>query len=154
LALAWSGAYAVAAVATLIVLVRRIGSLRDAGLAGATSRSALATVVLALVAAPLGALIGHDSPGQSVVAVAVAGGLGVLAYLGVLVALRSDDVVSLFASLRQRRATPSDVYPLPHRGVLTSLQPLPPGSAGRTPHRSAPALRRPHGRSHRLRQRM
>ena len=109
LALAWSGAYTVAAVATLIVVVRRIGTLRDAGLGAATARAAVATVVLVLVAAPIAAAIGHSSPGQALVATLVAGAAGAAVYFGILLALRSEDVFSLLATFRQRGAATSDV---------------------------------------------
>jgi putative peptidoglycan lipid II flippase len=109
LALAWSGAYTAAAVVTLIVLVRVIGSLRDAGLVGAAARSAVASGVLALVAAPVAGAIGLDSPGRALTATVVAGTAGLAAYVGVLVALRSDDVASLLDTLRRRRASASGV---------------------------------------------
>jgi putative peptidoglycan lipid II flippase len=109
LALAWSGAYTVAAVATLIVLVRRIGSLRDTGLGSATARAAVATVVLVFVAAPIAGAIGHSSPGQALAATVVAGAAGAVVYVGILLALRSDDLVSLLATFRQRGGATSDV---------------------------------------------
>jgi putative peptidoglycan lipid II flippase len=109
LALAWSGAYAIAAVATLVVLVRRHGSLRDAGLGAATARAAAATLVLALVAAPIAGAIGLASPARALVATVTATAAGLLAYFGILFALRSDDATSLFAMLRQRRGASADV---------------------------------------------
>jgi putative peptidoglycan lipid II flippase len=109
LALAWSGAYAAAAVVTFIVLVRVIGSLRDAGLVGAATRSAVASGALALAAAPIAGAIGLDSPGRALTATVVAGTAGLAAYVGVLVALRSDDVASLLETVRRRRASASGV---------------------------------------------
>jgi hypothetical protein len=96
-------------VVTFIVLVRVIGSLRDAGLVGAATRSAVASGALALAAAPIAGAIGLDSPGRALIATVVAGTAGLAAYVGVLVALRSDDVASLLETVRRRRASASGV---------------------------------------------
>ncbi len=111
LALAWSVAYIVSAFVALAALRRRIGQVPDAGVRAATARAALAAVALAIVAVPLASAIGSGSAGRSVVATVVAGGAGALAYLGVLVLLRSDELGAVVALVRRRTKDAEDVSP-------------------------------------------
>jgi putative peptidoglycan lipid II flippase len=110
LALAWSIAYAIAAVIALVALRRRVGGVPDAGAASATARSCLGAAALAAVAAPLAGAIGGSSASDSVVAALVAGTAGGLAYLGVLVLLRSDELRAIVTLVRGRGRA-ADVSP-------------------------------------------
>ncbi|HEV7526082.1 MAG TPA: murein biosynthesis integral membrane protein MurJ [Acidimicrobiia bacterium] len=102
LALAWSGAYTLAAVGALVVLRRRIGGVPDADAARSTFRAAIAALALAVVAAPLAGAIGRSSPGTAFLATVAAGAAGALVYVVVLVALRSDELASLVRLVRRR----------------------------------------------------
>jgi putative peptidoglycan lipid II flippase len=102
LALAWSGAYTLAAVVTLVALRRRIGSLHDPALLRSAGSAAIGTVALVAVAAPIAALIGLDSPAQALTATVIAGAAGAGAYLIVLVAMRSEELRSLLAIVTKR----------------------------------------------------
>jgi putative peptidoglycan lipid II flippase len=106
LALAWTGAYAVAAVAALAMLRRRIGEVPDRTAVRSMLRAGVAGAGLAVVAAPIAAAIGHSSPGEALVATVVAATAGSAAYLLGLVLMRSDELSALVALVR-RRATPS-----------------------------------------------
>jgi len=109
LALAWSGAYSVAAVAALVVLRRRIGGVPDATAVRSTVRAGLAVAVAAVVAAPVAGAIGRSSPATALLATALAAAAGSLVYVGLLVVLRSDELTSLLGLLRGRGARTSDV---------------------------------------------
>jgi putative peptidoglycan lipid II flippase len=106
LALAWTGAYVVAAVAALAMLRRRIGEVPDRTAVRSMLRAGVAGVALAIVAAPIAGAIGHSSPGEALVATVVAAAAGSAAYLLGLVLMRSDELSALVALVR-RRATPS-----------------------------------------------
>jgi putative peptidoglycan lipid II flippase len=106
LALAWTGAYTVAAVAALAVLRRRIGGVPDRAALRSMLRAVVAGAILAVVAAPIAAAIGHSSPGEALVATVLAGAAGSAAYLLGLVLMRSDELSALVALVR-RRATAS-----------------------------------------------
>lgn len=102
LALAWSGAYFVAAIAALIVLTRRIGPTLDATLARTTVRVVVATAALCLVAWPVAGAIGHDTTARALLAT-VAGALaGGAAFVVTLFAMRSDELGVLIGVLRRR----------------------------------------------------
>jgi putative peptidoglycan lipid II flippase len=109
LALAWSGAYVVAAVVALAVLGRRIGSLADPVVLRSSLRAGAAAVALGVVAVPIAGAIGSSSPGKAFVATAVAGVAGAMAYVGVLVALRSDELTALVGLVRRRAPSPPRV---------------------------------------------
>ncbi len=111
LAIAWSVAYVVSAFSALAALRRRIGQVPDAGVRAATARAALAAAALAIVAIPLAGAIGSDSAGRAVVATAIAGAAGALAYLGVLVLLRSEELGAVVGLVRQRTKDGEDVSP-------------------------------------------
>jgi len=76
LALAWSGAYLVAAVGALAVLRRRIGGVPDATAMRSTVRAGVAAVALAVVAAQIASAIGHSSPAGALLATTVAATAG------------------------------------------------------------------------------
>ncbi len=109
LALAWSGAYFVAAAGALIVLRRRIGGVPDATAIRSTIRAGVAALALAAVAAPIAGAIGHSSPADALLATAAAGAAGAVVYVLVLLALRSDELSALVGLLRRRGATSSGV---------------------------------------------
>jgi putative peptidoglycan lipid II flippase len=109
LALAWSGAYFIAAGVALVVLRRRIGNVPDADAIRATVRAGTAALALAVVAAPIAGAIGRSSPASALLATAVAGAAGVLVYGAGLILLRSDELTSLVGLIRRRNAsTPDD----------------------------------------------
>lgn len=108
LAWAWSGAYTIAAVLSVVVLGRRVPGPVDRHVLLSAVRALAATAVLAIVAATLAAAIGHTTANQAIVATAVAGLGGVVAYILVLLLLRTPELGSLLAVLR-RRPIPVDV---------------------------------------------
>jgi putative peptidoglycan lipid II flippase len=107
LALAWTGAYSVAAILGLAMLGRRVPRPVDRDVRGSMSRAAIAGAVLAIVASPLAAAIGRTSANRALVATAVAGLAGGVAYVLVLVALRTPELRSLLGTLR--RTAPLEV---------------------------------------------
>jgi putative peptidoglycan lipid II flippase len=109
LALAWSGAYLVAAVGAMLVLRRRIGGVPDAAAMRSAARAGVAALAMAVVAAPVAAAIVRTSPAVALLATAVAGGAGVLVYVVTLLVLRSDELASLIVLVRGRGAAPPGV---------------------------------------------
>ena len=108
LALAWTGAYSVAAILALVMLRRRVPNPVDASVGASVVRASIAGAALAIVASPLAAAIGRATANRALVATAVAGLAGGIAYVLVLVALRAPELRSLLASLR-RTSAPLDV---------------------------------------------
>jgi putative peptidoglycan lipid II flippase len=108
LALAWSGAYSIAAILALVMLRRRIPGPVDATVGATVVRASIAGFALAIVAAPLAAAIGRETANRALVASAVAAAAGGIAYFLVLLALRAPELRSLLASLR-RAPAPLDV---------------------------------------------
>jgi putative peptidoglycan lipid II flippase len=105
LALAWSGAYLVAAVGGIVVLRRRIGGIPGPAVAHSTLRAGIAGLALAAVAAPVAGAIGRSSPATALLATALAAAVGTLTYVVGLVLLRSEELASLVGLLRQRRTS-------------------------------------------------
>jgi putative peptidoglycan lipid II flippase len=101
LALAWTGAYSVAAILGLAMLGRRVPQPVDRDVRASIVRAILAGAVLAIVASPLAAAIGRTSANRALVATAVAGLAGGVAYGLVLVALRTPELRSLLGTLRR-----------------------------------------------------
>jgi putative peptidoglycan lipid II flippase len=106
LALAWTGAYTVAAVVALWVLRRRIRGVPDKATIRSMLRACIAGALLAVVAAPIAAAVGHSSPTEALLATVLAGAAGSAVYLLGLVLMRSDELAAL-VSLVRRRATTS-----------------------------------------------
>ena len=109
LALAWSGAYFVAAVGAMLVLRRRIGGIPDAAAIRSAARAGVAALAMAVVAAPVAGAIGRSSPAVALLATAAAAAAGALVYVLTLLALRSDELGSLVGLVRRRGATPPGV---------------------------------------------
>jgi putative peptidoglycan lipid II flippase len=109
LALAWTGAYLLAAVVTLLAVRRRVGRIQGTAVVGTAWRAALASLALALVAAPVAEVIGHESAAKAVAATVVAAALGVVAYLAVLALLRTEELGAVLQVLRKGRVSPADV---------------------------------------------
>ena len=108
LALAWSGAYLVAAVGAIVVLRRRIGGIPDAAAARSVARAGIAALALAAVAAPIAGAIGRASPARALLATALAASAGALVYVVGLLVLRSEELGSLLGLIRGRGGpTPS-----------------------------------------------
>jgi putative peptidoglycan lipid II flippase len=102
LALAFSLAYAVAAVITLFVLKVRLGSIDGAQLASSLTRIVAAGVVVAGVCWAIGELIGWSSFEEAVLAVVVAAAVGGVVYLGLLVLLRVEELSAIRALVPAR----------------------------------------------------
>jgi putative peptidoglycan lipid II flippase len=105
LAFAYSGAYAAAAVVTLVVLSRRIGSLRGRGIGLLVVRVVAVSAVAGAVAWYLGDAIGHESTASAVAASAVGLVAAVAVTIGGLTLLRVrefTDVVGLVAGRFRR----------------------------------------------------
>jgi putative peptidoglycan lipid II flippase len=110
LALAFAGAYVVAAAVSLVALGRRIGGGPDRGTASVALRAAAAAGILAVVAAPIAGAFGSESASHAVAGAVVGGTAGGLAYLVALRAFGVGEIEKIFGFLRRRRATaPSDV---------------------------------------------
>jgi len=109
LALAWSGAYLVAAAAAIVELRRRIGGIPDATAVRSFARAGIAVVALAAVAAPIAGAIGRSSPARAFLATALAAAVGSLAYVVGLAVLRSDELGSLVGLVRRRDGSAPDV---------------------------------------------
>jgi putative peptidoglycan lipid II flippase len=105
LALAWSGAYFIAAIGAVVVLRRRIGGVPDAAALRSTLRAGLAALGLGIVAAEVAHAIGHSSPGRALLATVAAGAAGSAVYVVGLVLLRSDELTALVSLFRRRDAT-------------------------------------------------
>ena len=101
LALAWTGAYSVAAVLALVMLRRRVPRPVDRDVRASVVRAAIAGAVLAIVASPLAAAIGRSSANRALVTTAIAGLAGAGAYAIVLVGLRTPELKSLMGALRR-----------------------------------------------------
>ena len=105
LALAWAGAYTVAAVITLVVLGRRVPHPVDRLVRASAVRAAIGAAALAIVVALLAAAIGHTTANRALLATVAAGAVGTAAYVVTLAALRTPELGTLVAVLRRR--TPS-----------------------------------------------
>jgi putative peptidoglycan lipid II flippase len=105
LALAWTGAYSIAAILALAMLHRRMPRPVDADVGASTVRALIAAAALAIVASPLAAAIGRTPANRALVATAVAAAAGGIAYVGVLALLRSPELRSLLAGLRRSPAS-------------------------------------------------
>ena len=88
LGLAHSLAYAVAAIAAVVVLGHRVGHPLVGALTATLWRVGLASLLAAEVAWVLSRVLDASSPSANLLTTAVAGAAGVLAYLGALVILR------------------------------------------------------------------
>jgi putative peptidoglycan lipid II flippase len=110
LALAYAGAYLLAAGLALVLLQRRVGPV-VAPVVPLAVRAGLAAVALAVVAAPIAGAIGRSSPAEAAIASVVAGAAGGLTYLAVLAALRTEELSSLGRVVLRRGAPTADVTP-------------------------------------------
>jgi putative peptidoglycan lipid II flippase len=108
LALAYAGAYSLAAVLALVLLYRRIGDVLG-GAAATAGRAVVASGALAIVAALLAGAIGRDSTAAAVAAVVVGGLAGVVVYVGVLRLLGTEELRGLMRALPGRRVRARDV---------------------------------------------
>jgi len=105
LALSWSVAYVVASVAAMLALRRRLVRLEGRQTVRSLVRVSIASVALGVVAWLVATGVGYSSARRALAALAAAGVVGGLVYVGVLVVLRSDEIGDLRAALRRRRRT-------------------------------------------------
>ena len=109
LALAWTVAYTVAAVAALVVLRRRIGGVPDRTAAISSLRALTAAAALGIVAAEIAGAMTSTSPAEALLTTVVAAAAGTLVYVGALWILRSEELGALVRLVSRRGATPSGV---------------------------------------------
>ena len=102
LALAWSGAYTVAAVIAVVALRRRVPHPVDAAVGGSALRAVGGSALLAIIAVTLAAAIGHATANAALVATMVAAAAGGAAYLAVLLAMRTPELGALLTIVRRR----------------------------------------------------
>jgi putative peptidoglycan lipid II flippase len=105
LALAYAGAYGAAAVVALVMLARRIGGVVDRATVRSAAGVALASAVLAIVAAPVAGAIGTASTGRCVAAAVAGSAAGGLAYLVALRVLGVGEIGTILGLLRRRRTS-------------------------------------------------
>ena len=144
LALAWSGAYTVAAVIALVVLAPPRARTRSTGRSAASAlRAVVGTVALAIVAASLAAAIGHPTANRALLATAVAGlGRARRRTSSRSSSLRTPELGSLVGVLRRRAPIPPTCEPW---SATCNHGPF-------ATDRNYPDPRRSHGRSRRDRQ--
>lgn len=102
LALAFSGAYIVGAVVTLVVLRARIGGLGGVRTFESLARATLAALPVLLVTWGASELIGWDGAGPAIAASVVGLVAGAAVYLGGLVVLRVPELEQLRAMIPRR----------------------------------------------------
>jgi putative peptidoglycan lipid II flippase len=104
LALAFSGAYLVAAILTLGVVDRRLGGIDGRTLGSTLARTLVAGAVAAGVSWLVAEAIGWSGTGNAVASVALGGIAGVAVYVALGVALRLDELRTIAAFVPGRRA--------------------------------------------------
>jgi putative peptidoglycan lipid II flippase len=104
LALAFSGAYLVAAVLTLGVVDRRLGGIDGRALGSTLARTLVAGAAAAGVSWLVAEAIGWSSTANAVASVALGGVAGVAVYTGLGLALRLDELRTIAAFVPGRRA--------------------------------------------------
>ena len=111
LALAYAGAYSLAAVVALALLYRRVGDMLGGRARDRRRAAAVGSLALAIVAALLAGAIGRDTTTAAATAVIVGGAAGVVAYVAVLRALGTEELRDLWRALpgRGRGTRPADV---------------------------------------------
>ncbi|MBA2625758.1 MAG: murein biosynthesis integral membrane protein MurJ [Acidimicrobiia bacterium] len=102
LALAYGGAYTLAAGAALVLLRARVGRLDGTRVARTTARIVAACAVLALAVLAVAGRVGSEAAAGALVRTTVGVAVGGLAYLAAVVALRVDEVVLLRDRLLRR----------------------------------------------------
>lgn len=108
---AYSIAYTVSAVVALAVLRRRTGGLGGVATLSSLARTAAAAVVMGLVVAGVAVLVTGTSRAADLLEVIVGVGAGLVAYLGMLLVLRSPDL-AWFTDRWGRRGARSDDAPM------------------------------------------
>ncbi len=103
LAFAYGLDYTVAAILSTVVLVRRLHDFDVAGLIGSVARIGLAGAAMAAATIGVGRAIGAASGPALLGAMALAGAVGLVAYVVALVALRVPGLEALAARLPGRR---------------------------------------------------
>ncbi|MCU1429716.1 MAG: murein biosynthesis integral rane protein MurJ [Actinomycetia bacterium] len=108
LALAFSGAYAISAIGALALFHRRVGResrVKRLQTRAISVRSAIASGVLAIVAAPIAGAIGAENAIHAATAATAAATAGGLAYLAALRILGVSEIATILGLLRPRRRT-------------------------------------------------
>jgi len=109
LALAYAGAYGLAAILALGLLGQRVGDVFSGRVVATAVRSLAAAAVLAVAAGLVAASIGRDTPARAAFAATLGALAGGVAYFGVLWALGSDELSGLIRVWRRRRVQVQDV---------------------------------------------
>jgi putative peptidoglycan lipid II flippase len=103
LALAWSIAYGVGAVVSLLAFRRRLGRLEGRVLVESVLRVGAATAALAVVAWGVATAVGYGTPARAIVATAAASLAGLGAFLAVARLLGVAELSLLVDAVRRRR---------------------------------------------------
>jgi putative peptidoglycan lipid II flippase len=109
LAFAFSAAYAIAAVAALVLLRRRIGhgSIRaQRQTRGVATKSTGASILLALIAWPIAGAIGSNSAVHAAIAAVLAAAAGGAVYLGALYLFGVTEIATILRLLTRRGPKP------------------------------------------------
>jgi putative peptidoglycan lipid II flippase len=109
LALGYSAAYVLAAIAALVLLSRRIGEVLPPAVFATAARSLVGAAALGVVAGLVAGAIGRESSARAAFAVTAGVVAGGLAYVGVLAALRADELRGVLRAVRRSRAPDPDV---------------------------------------------
>jgi putative peptidoglycan lipid II flippase len=102
LALSYSIAYVVGAVAAFAALRRRVGRLEGRRLVSTTGRIAVATALMAVVAYAASRAVGSPTGGAATTRLVVGVLAGIVVYVGAVLLLRVDEVRTLRARLLRR----------------------------------------------------
>jgi putative peptidoglycan lipid II flippase len=105
LALSWSIAYVIASVLALVALRRRLVRFDGRRTVRSLVRISIASAALGVVSWSVATAVGYGSARHALVALAAAAVAGLVAYVAVLTALRSDELGQLRSALRPRRPT-------------------------------------------------
>jgi putative peptidoglycan lipid II flippase len=123
LGLAFSGAYAVATVLTLVVLSRRIGGLSGRGIETSAAKVLAVSAAAGGVAWLVARLIGWDTTGEAIVTVVLGLGAASVVTVGGLRLLRVEEYTELAAILGPKlRRMAGSVMPRRARGAAADVE--------------------------------
>jgi putative peptidoglycan lipid II flippase len=111
LALAWTIAYGLGAVAALAAFARRLGGLRAAEIRRTATRALTGAAALAIIAGVLAGAIGRGTAARAALATIVAGAAGAAVYIAVLLSLRANELGAIVGLVRRRGKGGANVSP-------------------------------------------